>query len=379
MTLDFDKLVKQKVIHLNREDLKGVDDLDTLVKIIKQSTLLRMLDLRWANLTLSDRKLTNAIAKNTTIKRLWLQYNNISSKGAKYLANALKENNTLQSLYLSGNNIGDEGSKYIANMLPVNKTLQRITLDTNNIGDQGAQSIATSLVSNMGIREIWLGVRDQRDTKLAGDNNISKHIMERIKTILNDPKRNEFVMMRRSIAKKNKELEGKDAVIAKKDRDLAKKDRDLAKKDKHITSLKSAIRVQLQQLETIIDPVDLTSEDDDEPANKRARIENSPKSRLALLHEQSREHSQRLVKVKQEKNTAEAALDNVRGQKQAVEANLEEARGELEDAEELVGQQTIATNIWQGRFDELVSLAEAAGVDGAAISGIRNRSLASGS
>ena len=86
---------------------------------------------------------------------------------------------------------------------------------------------------------------------------------------------------------------------------------------------------------------------------------------MALLHEQSREHSQRLVQVKQEKNTAEA--------------NLEEAREELEDAEELVGQQTIATNIWQGRFDELVSLAEAAEVDGAAIAAIRNRPLASGS
>ena len=87
------------------------------------------------------------------------------------------------------------------------------------------------------------------------------------------------------------------------------------------------------------------------------------------LCQQSREHSQTLVKIKQEKNEAEAALDNVRGQKQAVEANLEEAREELEDAEKLIGQQTIATNILQGRFDELVSLAEGAGVDVATISG----------
>ena len=141
MTLDFDKLVKQKVIHIT-EDLHD-DDLDVLCKVIERTALLRMLDLRWANLTLSDRKLTNAIAKSKTIKRLWLQYNTISTKGAKYLANALEDNNTLQSLYLSGNNIGDEGAEYIANMLVVNKTLQR--KPSNRLGLNGPVEIKSHI------------------------------------------------------------------------------------------------------------------------------------------------------------------------------------------------------------------------------------------
>ena len=41
---------------------------------------------------------------------------------------------------------------------------------------------------------------------------------------------------------------------------------------------------------------------------------------------------------------------------------------------------TLTTNIWQGRFDELVSLVQAGGqVDPSMITEIRNRSLASGS
>ena len=62
-----------------------------------------------------------------------------------------------------------------------------------------------------------------------------------------------------------------------------------------------------------------------------------------------------------------------------MEADLEEVRGDLEDSNELVGQQTVFTDIWQGRFDELAALVEAGQNDGATISAIRNRPTASGS
>ena len=59
---------------------------------------------------------------------------------------------------------------------------------------------------------------------------------------------------------------------------------------------------------------------------------------------------------------------------------VEEVKDDLEDSNELAGQLTLTTNIWQGRFDELVSLVQAGGqVDPSMISEIRNRSLASGS
>ena len=49
-----------------------------------------------------------------------------------------------------------------------------------------------------------------------------------------------------------------------------------------------------------------------------------------------------------------------------MEANLEEMKEDLEDSNELAGQLTVTANVWQGRFDELVSLVQAGGhVDGA--------------
>jgi hypothetical protein len=62
-----------------------------------------------------------------------------------------------------------------------------------------------------------------------------------------------------------------------------------------------------------------------------------------------------------------------------VEASLRDVQEDLEDANELVGQQTLTTDIWQGRFDELFELAREAGVDGNILSEIRYRPLSRGS
>ena len=180
-------------------------------------------------LTLADGKLAEAIAKNTTIKRLYIYNNNISDEGIKHLAAALKENNndTLQTLDLDGNNIGDEGAKYIADMLAVNKTLQRITLDNNKIGDKGAESIATSLTINTGIREMWLDgnvITDAGAGKLAealegnhsiktltlystgiSYNNINKGMMDRIKAILQVQRGRRLLQIIKRMNKRQKE------------------------------------------------------------------------------------------------------------------------------------------------------------------------------
>jgi hypothetical protein len=63
-----------------------------------------------------------------------------------------------------------------------------------------------------------------------------------------------------------------------------------------------------------------------------------------------------------------------------VEASLRDVQEDLEDANELVGQQTLTTtDIWQGRFDELFELDREAGVDGNMLSDIRYRPLSRGS
>ena len=61
-----------------------------------------------------------------------------------------------------------------------------------------------------------------------------------------------------------------------------------------------------------------------------------------------------------------------------MEADLNEVKEDLEDANELVGQMSLTTDIWQGPFDKLMSLVESGHADGASINAIRNRPLASG-
>ena len=125
-------------IHLSNKRLHD-DDLDILIKVIEESTVLEELYLNYNELTLADGNLTNAIANNTTLRKLSLFDNDISSEGIKHLADALKESNTLQILYLHNNNIGDDGAKYIADMLIVNKSLRKIDLSYNNITNKGAE------------------------------------------------------------------------------------------------------------------------------------------------------------------------------------------------------------------------------------------------
>jgi len=203
MKLELDELVKQDVINLSYKYSLSNDDLDVLIEAIEQEgTATETLSLDGNKLTLADGKLAAAIAKNTTLKELWLSNNAISDKGAKHLADALKTNNTsLQRLYLGSNNIGDEGAKYIAEMLAVNETLQKIDLSYNKIGDKGAQSIASSLVVNTSVRAVNLnhnninsmgaenlaGALESnhsiKDLSLYGHNNISKNVMDRIEAL----------------------------------------------------------------------------------------------------------------------------------------------------------------------------------------------------
>jgi gas vesicle protein len=116
----------------------------------------------------------------------------------------------------------------------------------------------------------------------------------------------------------------------------------------------------------IVDPIDLT-DDGSEPKAKRPRIESTAKSSLAMMHE----HNQQLVQVKQEKTVIAESLRTVTEEKEAIANNLEEAKEDLEDANETVQQQLLATDIWQRRFDELAALV-AGNVDGAAVAQIRN-------
>ena len=370
----FDELIAKKVIRL----WKGLrdDDLDVLIDVIMKSSVLETLDL--GLIYLGDGKLTAAIVQNRTIQQLYLRHNNIGVEGATKLANALKHNCILKVLWLDGYNISDEGTKILANMLMYNNTLQDIFLICNNISDEGAKSLATSFKINSSLKRLYLngnrigdeGAKSMADALKYNNtienvylegNNASKDAMQKVvdaieRTSMDD----EEVSVKDDEASSHVSL--LEAV-------LRGKNVEIRKKNEEIASLKES----LKNSKPIVDTVDLTS-GESEPASKRPRTEDTAKSNLAIMHEQT----QKMVQVKQEKNAVEATLEAVQGEKEAAEANLEEVKEDLEDSNELAGQLTLTTNVWQGRFDELVSLVQAGGrIDGAMISEIRNRPLLS--
>ena len=97
-------------------------------------------------------------------------------------------------------------------------------------------------------------------------------------------------------------------------------------------------------------PIDLTTHDDS--------IDNdtSTKSLASILLD---EKDKKLVQVKREQEETRATLDDL--------------REDLEIANETITHQMVFTDAWQSKFDDLKALAEAAGVDGAAIAAIKDR------
>jgi len=210
--MKFDELIKQeainfrKLIGFNYQPGRGLGagDLDTLVKVIEQSTVLQELDLSWCNLTLHDDSyslakkgnIAKAIAKNTTIKVLNLSHNMISLQGVKNLAAAIKENETLTHVYIKGSNIrgdeqrsifGVEGARSLADALVINESIYwlDIAFGSRFSDDSIVQSLVTSLTENLAkkkiinLRRVGLGYDD--DGELGMVYNVIEH-----STVLDD-------------------------------------------------------------------------------------------------------------------------------------------------------------------------------------------------
>jgi len=124
-------------------------------------------------------------------------------------------------------------------------------------------------------------------------------------------------------------------------------------KDEEIASLKESLKNSKP-----IDVIDLT---DETTSSKLPQTEDTPKSALAIQHEQN----QKMAQVKEEKVAAETALEDV--------------REDLEDNQEDMGRQVLFTNFLQSKIDELAALAEAAGANRARVAEIKGRSYSSSS
>jgi hypothetical protein len=150
-------------------------------------------------------------------------------------------------------------------------------------------------------------------------------------------------------------LERRDQERAMKDKDILAIVSTLRSKDQKITDLEDALRNSkpIDVVDLISDGrVDCTNESTD-PPSKRPRMEHEevhPKSFL-----------QSIVRVKEERQAAVTALADV--------------RDDLDIEKDTVTQQEIFLTAWMNKFDELADIARNAGVDGAVMKSIRDRSV----
>jgi len=369
--------------------------------IFSNNTNLKELSLHNNKISTEGMKnLTNALKKNTTLEVLYLGDNNIDDEGAKYLADMLIDNRSLQVIGLGPNNITDKGAHSIAASLVVNTSVRKLLLFDNEIGDKGAETLMDAVASNHSIKSLCL----------SQCKNLSDQCNRDLLDILSDPKRkyadqtSSLEQVENYIAAKDEEVSKKDAIIyeevAEKNKAIAKVLGIIAKRGEEIDMLKDSMK-NSKSIET----VDLTSGDENEqeiamlsaknnelekaittkneeiaslkkslknskPINvvdlvdtttsKHARTEeDTPKSNLAIQHEQN----QKIVQVKEEKVAAETALKDV--------------REDLEDYQEDMGRQVLFTDFLQSKIDELAALAEVGGVDRAQVAEIKGRSYSS--
>lgn len=329
MELEFAHLVKEKCIRLGGKSLLD-SDLDVLIDVLRESTVLETLYL-WGNrITLVDGRLANALAHNRTVTALRLDHNRIGVEGARQLASVLKVNRTLQTLGLGINQIGHEGARCLAEALPMNNTLLKIYLSVNNIGDEGALSMATSLVSNTSLKVIYLQrnkISDVGATKFANTlewncnienlsikwNFISHHVDKKIRKLLGDPKRKHY---RRLMALKDEQLERKNVEIEMKDMEIANIRNGIASRDGQIGCLEAALKAKEDEIAKMLLTTSRSSEGDGDQRstsinnnNKRIRtMESNPcvgngNDNSSTLDEQQYSHQQQV-----EKNTSRARL-----------------------------------------------------------------------
>ncbi len=381
----------------------GVEGAKAIAEALKENAYLTTVDLHENDIGNEGGKaIVDALERSKTLRHVDLCANKISEEVAKAIVDALKVNESLQTLRLRGNHIGDEGAKAVAVLLKENTPFQKLDIGGNNIGEEGGIFILNALqqIESSAIDVVDLSMNtiseeiikkiDQEITRIRS--NFSPRKIEELKSTI--------TQLQSKIAEQDKELastkdilkticnlaNGKDGgVTSNTESSMRDRETELQSENERYKEENASLKEQLKNSRPIIETVDLTNKIDpgsssggedsneEEPPSKRRRM----KSNLAFALEQT----QKMVKVKEEAKeraaVAEANVAVARREKDAAEASLRDVEEDLEDSEELVFQQTLTTNIWQGRFDELFELAEAAGVDGSLLSEIRNRPTAS--
>jgi Ran GTPase-activating protein (RanGAP) involved in mRNA processing and transport len=110
---------------------------------------------------------------NTSIERLYLGANALTSKSMIGLSKMLENNSTLKGLFLSVNDIGDEGIEYLSKGLMKNNTLEELGLGSCGISDGGIDFLSKILMNNSQLQYLDLSYAPSTKVMQATGNSIS--------------------------------------------------------------------------------------------------------------------------------------------------------------------------------------------------------------
>jgi Ran GTPase-activating protein (RanGAP) involved in mRNA processing and transport len=79
------------------------------------------------------------------LKRLSLEWSQITDEGASHLAKCLEKNSKLTYLNIAHNKIGSQGAVQLANTFKINFTLKEVFFHDNNMDDEGAKAFSLAL------------------------------------------------------------------------------------------------------------------------------------------------------------------------------------------------------------------------------------------
>ena len=146
-----------KKLYLNNDNIteEAADDIAT---VISCNLDLQELNLGSNNLQASGIiKIARSLQKISSLIKLYINHNNITDKAANDIAAAISCNIHLQELNLGSNNLQASGIINIARSLQKISSLTKLYINHNNITEEAADNIATAISYNIHLQEVNLG------------------------------------------------------------------------------------------------------------------------------------------------------------------------------------------------------------------------------
>ena len=151
-----DKANKQEIreINLGHNDLTGASS--HLIADIISHLQPRTLMLYNNNIT-NVRDISTAVINTSTVKVLYMWYNNLTAQEAVAISDMMI---CLEKLDIRDNKLGDLGAELLSEGITNTKTLRVLNISVNNIGPSGTTAIVNALTDNTSLEKLYMSHND---------------------------------------------------------------------------------------------------------------------------------------------------------------------------------------------------------------------------